>query len=171
MGLLSLQGFCSSTLALCITDLPLSAVHTVVQGYFCSLSPVIHSIKQQESLVKTQSPCCCCALIHISPSCSSLGVVILHCARLLRWSAFSLFMLRADCSLQSSRGKRQVEVKLFCSGWQFVSQGLYERAPAPPHPLSPFPVKQRAAWSFLLFLTPLPCPPAVSLRPPPHLRV
>lgn len=53
------------------------------------------------------------------------------------------------------------------SGQSCLSQGALCGPGLPlPHPLTPFPVKQHAAWSFLLFLTPFLRSPAVSLAPP-----
>lgn len=94
-------------------------------------------MRQKDSLEKTHCPCCYCAVANISPSCSLLGVVILHSTCLTGWSAFWLFIqIVVQHRAKSTSGK----------AFYIIGASVAR----PPTTTILFPAKQQEGWALLL---------------------
>lgn len=148
-SLLSLQACCSLTLALCITNHPLFALHLFLQSKPC------YTLDQAaRELWKNTMFLLLLGFFSHKPYLFSVRCCYLTQLLLVRWSFFFPFILR-DCCLWSSRGKKQVRVELFCSGCQHGASV----AQSSPHPTpTPLAISCEAARSPVIPVVPHPFP-------------
>lgn len=164
-SLLSLHACWSLTLALCITDHPLFALCLFLQSKPC------FTLDQaaRELWKSTMFLLLLCFFSH-KPVLFFARCCYLTQLLLVRRSFF-VFILRDDCCLWSSRGKKQVRVKLFCSGCQHGAS-VAQRSPHPtPTPLA---ISCEVARSPVIPVVPhpfplLPCCNTGSPPPPPRV--